>query len=1081
MRKNRLLENRSLAILLCSLVFSIFLIPEKVSAHGLRPDPVSQDEIEVKGIVRDSMGTLPNVTITVKGNPKIGTATDDNGRFILVAPGRTVTLVFQMLGYVTQEIEVSRNIDLNVTLEPSTQEVGEVVVTAFGRVVKKEAVVGAVTSISPEELRIPSSNLTNALAGRAAGIIAYQRSGEPGRDNADFFVRGVTTFGYKNGPLILIDGIESSNTDLARITVDDVASFSILKDATSTAVYGARGANGVILVETKKGKEGRAKISFRVDQAFSAPTTNLELADPITYMKMANEAVLTRDRLGSILYPDDKINRTGQPDASPYIYPANDWRKILFKDYTSNQRYALNVSGGGGVARYFISGGLNQDNGVLKVDPVNNFNSNINLKSYSLRSNIDIDLTKSTMLTVRLYGNFDDYRGPIYNGEEMYAMLMHSNPVQFPATFPRDEDHAYVKHILFGNNVTRSNRGALYLNPYAEMVRGYRDWNRSKMMAQMEIAQNLGDWVKGLNFRGMFNVERYAYNTVTRAYNPFYYEVGNYDPFTQDYSYNVINSSANPQPVGPIGTEYLSFDSHPALREVNANFYAQGVLNYDNLFNETHSVSGMLVGIVQQRLNSTAGTLLTSLPFRNTGLSGRFTYGYDSRYHAEFNFGYNGTERFYRDKRFGFFPSGGIAWSIHNERFFENLKSAVNTLKVRYTYGIIGNDAIGEPWDRFFYLSEVNMNATGRAARFGRDIVGASKYLNGVSVSRYANEDITWEKSIQQNLGLELGLLSAITLNVDLFKQHRTNILMTRAHIPASMGLSAPVRANVGEASSQGIDASLTVSKSFDNGLFLSAMGNFTYSTNKFLVYEEPAYKETYRSRIGQNINQVYGYIAERLFVDDEEALNSPGQNFGRPVLGGDIKFLDVNGDGQITPADQVPIGFPTVPEIVYGFGPSVSFKGFDLSLFFQGLANESFWINYKAPSPDRPYEAINPFVGDRQVLKVIADNYWSEQNQNVYAFWPRLSNFDHPNNAQTSTWFMRNGSFLRLKTLEFGYTLPQRLTSRIGSSAIRVYFSGNNLLTISQFKLWDVEMGGNGLGYPIQKVFNLGVHVNFN
>ncbi|HTG55315.1 MAG TPA: SusC/RagA family TonB-linked outer membrane protein, partial [Niabella sp.] len=609
----------------------------------------AQDTIRVFGkVINQDGAAVENATVSIKGTAR-GTATDQNGNFLIMASTGTDSIQISAISFRTKTLLVSTGKELVVVLEPDSdaQNLSQVVVQVGFEARRKEQVVGAVTSINPEELRIPSSNLTTALAGRVAGVIGYQRSGEPGRDNAEFFVRGVTTFGYKNGPLILIDGIESTTTDLARLTVDDIAAFSILKDATSTAVYGARGANGVILVNTKKGKAGSAKISLRVDQAFSMPTTNVEVADPVTYMKMANEAVLTRDRLGSILYSDDKINRTGQPGSDPHVYPANDWRDILFKDYTSNQRYALNVSGGGGVARYFISGALNQDNGVLKVDPVNNFNSNINLKSYSLRSNIDIDITKSTMLTVRLYGNFDDYRGPLYNGEEMYGMVMHSNPVQFPATFPKDEDHAFVKHILFGNNVTRSNRGSLYLNPYAEMVKGYRDWNRSKMMAQMEIAQNLGKVIKGLNFRGMFNVERYAYNTVTRGYNPFYYEVSNYDPLTQQYSYNVINSSANPQPVGPVGTEYLSFNANPNSREVNSNFYAQGVLNYDNVINKVHNISGMLVGIMQQRLNSAANSLLNSLPLRNTGLSGRFTYGFDTRYHAEFNFGYNGSERFY--------------------------------------------------------------------------------------------------------------------------------------------------------------------------------------------------------------------------------------------------------------------------------------------------------------------------------------------------------------------------------------------------------------------------------------------------
>ncbi|MBZ4190523.1 SusC/RagA family TonB-linked outer membrane protein [Niabella beijingensis] len=1038
-----------------------------VAANGQQ-----QDTARVFGKVLNEDGKpVSNASVAVKGT-NTGTQTDPNGNFLIAAAGGD-SLVISAVNYLSRSVLTERGTELTVILKPDQQgqNLGEIVVVGY-ETRKKEQVVGAVTTVKPEDLRIPTSNLTTALAGKVAGVIAYQRTGEPGADNADFFVRGVTTFGYKNGPLILIDGIESSSTDLARLRVDDIASFSILKDATSTAVYGARGANGVILVNTKRGKVGKAKIELRAENSVSTATKNIELADPVTYMKMANEAVLTRDPLGKILYSDDKINRTGKEGSSPYIYPANDWRKLLFKDYANNQRYTLNVSGGGGVARYFVSGGLSEDHGVLRVDKLNNFNNNINLKSFSLRSNVDIDVTKTTMLTVRLYGNFDDYQGPIYSGNDMYGMMMHSNPVQFPATFPSDSAHAFVRHIMFGNNVTQGQQGSLYQNPYAEMVRGYRDWNRSNMMAQMEIRQNLGSWIKGLNLRGMFYVNRYSYTTVTRSYNPFYYEIASYDPVSQQYNINVINSSSNPNPVGPIGTEYLGFTADPDLREINSNFYGEAVLNYDNVFNGKHSVSGMLVGILQQRLNSAANSLLNSLPFRNSGLSGRFTYGYKSRYYGEFNFGYNGSERFHQSRRFGFFPSAGVAWTVHNEKFFDPLKEVITTLKLRYTYGLIGNDAIGSPSDRFFYLSEVNMNSDDRYAQFGRGDAGAVKGLNGVLITRYANEDITWEKSYQQNLGIELGVLRAATLNIDLFKQHRKNILMTRAYIPGTMGLSAPVRANVGEATSQGIDLSLNLSQSFNNGLFLSGMGNFTYATNKYAVFEEPFYKERYRSQVGQNINQQFGYIAERLFVDDEDARNAPNQNSAYPVRGGDIKYLDVNRDGQITDADRVPIGYPTVPEIVYGFGVSATYKNIDLSVFFQGLAHESFWIDYAA---------LSPFVNETQVMKVIADDYWSEQHQNSYAFWPRLSNYINPNNNRPSTWFMRNGSFLRLKTAELGYTLPQHLTKKIHASAVRIYFSGNNLLTFSKFKLWDVEMGGNGLGYPIQKVYNIGLHIRFN
>jgi TonB-linked SusC/RagA family outer membrane protein len=1007
---------------------------------------------EVRGTVTDSLGQkLPGVSVVVKGKTTIGTQTDENGRFILDVP-EGATLLFTMVGFEQQEVMLGSQATLNIVLKDRVSKLDETVIVAFGTQ-KRTDMVGSVVSVNPSDLKVPSSNLTTALAGKVAGVIAYQRSGEPGQDNADFFVRGVTTFGYKRDPLILIDGVELTVTDLARMQTDDIASFSIMKDATATALYGARGANGVIAVTTKKGKEGTAKISLRVENSISEPTRNVELADPVTYMEMYNESVLTRNPLNSQnlpLYAEEKIAGTRE-GLNPVLYPATDWRRSLMKDRTSNQRANMNVSGGGKVARYYVAGSFTQDNGMLKVDRRNNFNNNINLKSYTLRANVNVDLTRSTELVVRLNGNFDEYNGPLDGGTEMYRKIMRSNPVRFPAYYPADDEHKYVKHIMFGNYEQGN-----YINPYADMVKGYKDYSRSLMLAQLELHQKLNFITEGLTWRTMMNTNRTAFFDVTRAYTPFFYDLSYYDKQTGEYDLRIINEDT--------GTEYL--DYRPGKRTLSTLFYLESALNYNRTFGGRHNLSGMLVYIMRESLNAEAEDLQQSLPYRNVGLSGRATYAYDSRYFLEFNFGYNGSERFYKSQRFGFFPSAGLAWSVSNEKFFEPYRNTVSNLRLRATYGLVGNDAIGGPEDRFFYLSNVNMNDGGRSATFGRDF-GTTK--NGISILRYSNTAITWERARTTNVAVELGLFDRVNLTAEYFRQNRDNILMTRPQL-SQVGYSADVRANVGAAEANGVDITANYQRSFAKGLWLSVQGNFTYSTSKFIIYDEPDYPERWRSKIGRNLSQQWGYIAEHLFVDDKEVANSPRQNFGE-YGAGDIKYRDVNGDGQITEKDQVPIGFPTTPEIVYGAGFSVGYKNFDLSAFFQGLGREAFWIDAAASAP---------FANGNQVLKAYADSYWSEANQDSYALWPRLSATPNGNNTVRSTWFMRNGAFLRLKNVEVGYTMPSELSRRFHIQKLRVYLSGTNLMNWSDFKLWDVEMGGNGLGYPLQRVFNVGLNVSF-
>lgn len=1021
----------------------------------------------INGTVTDSLNQpLIGVTVNILEDNSKSTSTDINGRFVIEGTkGQQIAL--RMVGYKDKILIIQDYKPITAKLEATSDNIEEVVVVAYGTQKRKE-MVGAITTIKPEELKVPSSNLTTALAGRLAGVIAYQRSGEPGQDNAEFFIRGVTTFGYKKDPLILIDGVEFTSTDLARLQPDDISSFSIMKDASATALYGARGANGVILVTTKEGKEGPAKISFRLENSISTPTKNVDLADPITFMELSNESIRTRDPLSPVLYSQEKIDMT-RNGADPLIYPATDWRSTLFKDYTMNQRANLNVSGGGNIARYYFAGTFNKDNGVLKVDPQNNFNNNINLKSYLLRSNVNVNLSKSTEVGVRMYGSFDEYTGPISGGTDMYEMVMFSNPVAFPAYYPKNESTDHIQHILFGG----SEKGN-YVNPYAEMVKGYKDYSRSVIMAQFELKQKLHFITPGLTFRAMGNTNKSSYHSVNRFYKPFFYQVLNYDKMTQSYTLANINEKS--------ATEYLGYNE--GEKTIKSTFYMESALNYSRTFNDKHSLNAMLVYIMQQSLNANAGNLQLSLPSRNQGLSGRFTYSLNSKYFAEFNFGYNGSERFDKNNRFGFFPSGGLAWQISDENFWKPFQSFIDVFKLRATYGLVGNDAIGSASDRFFYLSNVNMDDVARASYFGTDF---NYTLNGVSISRYANPNITWEIAYKTNYGFEMSLFKKFQIQADLFSEYRKNILMTRSAIPSYLGFSSSLRANVGEASSKGLDMSIDYTHSFQNGLWLSARGNFTYATSKFEVYEEPDYDLNSRlSRVGYNINQSWGYLAERLFVDDEEVYNSPEQGFGVAVRGGDIKYLDVNKDGMISSLDQVPIGNPTSPEIVYGFGVSTGYKNFDISMFLQGLANESFWINPRSTAPFVSYADAYPnrgevnYSGTNQMLQAYADNYWSEANPNTLALWPRLSSNINANNTQTSTWFMRDGTFLRLKNIELGYSLPRKTIEKLHMEKLRLYLNGTNLLNFSQFKLWDVEMAGNGLGYPVQRVFNIGAQVSF-
>jgi TonB-linked SusC/RagA family outer membrane protein len=595
------------------------------------------------------------------------------------------------------------------------------------------------------------------------------------------------------------------------------------------------------------------------------------------------------------------------------------------------------------------------------------------------------------------------------------------------------------------------------------MVKGYKDRFTNTIFSQVQIEQDLSFITEGLKFRGMASVRTYTENENSREYTPFYYGMAEVETELgiENYLYRIQE-----------GTEFLN---NPEVNNFgNSRFYYEFVTEYNRKFKELHEVGGLLVFNFSESLNTLGGdSAFSTLPSRNMGLSGRFSYNYDSRYFTEFNFGYNGSEKFAKNNRFGFFPSVGFGWILSNEDWFNEKLPDVNMLKLKLTHGLVGNDGISSADDRFFYLSEVNLQSDAYGYTWGTDF---NSYYQGYIIDRYSNSNVTWEVAEKTNYGLELGLFNDFNLQVDYFTEHRSKIYMSRDYIPSTMGLTTTISSNLGEVKSNGIDLSIDYNKAFNSGLIISGRGNFTYATNEVLINGEPDYTYDYLSRIGHPVNQAWGLVAERLFIDQADIDNSPEQFNGfssssNTYMPGDIKYTDINQDGVVNELDRVPIGKPTVPEIVYGFGVSASYKGYDFSVFMQGVARTSFFIN--------PND-ISPFVNERNALDVIADNHWSINNPDPNAFWPRLSTYAIANNEQQSTWWQRDGDFLRLKNVEIGYTFPDRSSGLFSGLNTRIYFSGLNLLTFSKFDLWDTEMGGNGLGYPPQKVYNIGLQVNF-
>jgi len=1015
-----------------------------------------QETIEVTGIVTDPKNEpLIGVNVTARNMPGFGAITDINGRYKIKVPNYSY-LIFSYVGFTKQEIFIKDKKIINIVMAETKETViDEVVVTGTGAQ-KKVTVTGAVTTVDVSQLRTPTASITNALAGNVAGILARQTSGQPGSNISEFWIRGISTFGAGGSALVLVDGFER---DMNEINVEDIQDFSVLKDASATAIYGSRGANGVVLITTKRGKEGKTRVNAKVETSYNTRTRTPEFVDGPTYARMMNEALVSRSQAPAYSESDLELFANGLDQD---LFPNVDWMNLILKDGAPTYRATVDLTGGGTVARYFISASYVNEGGMYETDrAMTDYNTNANYHRWNYRMNVDIDLTKSTLLKVGVSGSLDKQNLPGSQYHEIWHSLMGYSPIASPVQYSDG------KWAAVGSEGRR--------NPWVLTTQqGYQETWKNKIQTTVNLEQDLKFITKGLKFYGRFGFDTYTDNGDNRFKWPESWLAERQRTSDGELQFRRIETQKLMD-----GTMYSSGQRKE---------YLEAELHYNRTFGD--HMLGAVLKYSQDKTTNTSHNgntdsyekIVQSIQNRHQGFAGRFTYGWKYRYFFDFNFGYNGSERFDKSHRWGFFPSGGLGWVVSNEKFWADkpISKVVNMLKLKGSYGLVGNDNISNNDNRFFYLSEVNMNNSGRGMNFGTNF---DEGYNGISISRYANPKIGWEISHKMNVGFELKLFNDLEIQAEYFKERRTNILQERADIPSLMGFQAPIRANIGEAKGQGVDISLDYSHIFNKNLWTTIRGNFTYASSEFSEYEEPDYSATpWRSKIGSKLSQTYGYIAERLFVDDEDVANSPKQQFGE-YTAGDIKYKDINRDGIIDEQDIVPIGYPTTPEIIYGFGFSVGYKAFDFNCFFQGSARSSFFISPLRITPfAQPYDPDNELGGkqaNNALLQVIADNHWSESNQNMYAFWPRLSDTAISNNNQSSTWWLRDGTFLRMKSAEIGYTLPKRLTSKAKLENLRIYVSGTNLFNISKFKIWDTEMGNNGLGYPVQRVFNVGIQLS--
>ena len=1020
-----------------------------------RPTP-SSAPLQIKGVVTTTEGEpLIGVTVTIEGSTA-GTLTDVDGWYTIKVPDRNAVLEYRYVGYESQKIPVASRTLIDVAMSAVTTEMESVVVVGYGQQ-KKATLTGAVASIDVQDIKTPSPNLSNSLQGKIAGVISVQSSGEPGYDNSTFTIRGIGSFvnTSSNAPLIIVDGVQredanSFNTGIFNnIDPEDIASISMLKDASATAVYGAKGANGVLIITTKRGVTGKPRLSVKIESGLTSFTKTPEMLSGVDYMTLYNEA--RRNAGQSEVYSprDILITKSG---LDPYLYPDVNWIDEVYKTFSSVTNAHLNVTGGSETVRYYVSASFYDQEGQYKVGKQNGYDPNLSFRRYDFRSNVDANLTKTTILQLNIDAMLVNARYPGVSSGNLWYHVLSTSPIAFPVKYP-DGRWAGPK----------ANSG---VNPLDQVQNhGYSDEFKPTIQSVFTLNQKFDFITPGLSAYARFSFDSYGQFVNRRT--------GNVDLWNADGRDSNGNLVFNNPTLD--GTQFLGYS-----KESNGEYvlYMEGNIAYDRTFGD-HSVSGMLLYNMRNRRVSTAGDAISAIPYRNQSIAGRISYGYKDKYLLEVNASYTGSENFAPGQRFGFFPAVSGGWVLSNERFFQPVRKTIDFLKFRASYGLVGNDNIGAG-GRFGYLTQiVDSNGYG----FGPD--GA--WVNSIKTSVIGTEDLTWEKSYKTNIGVELGLFDKIDLTVDYFIEHRKDILITRASIPDFTGFSSSaIYANMGEMDNKGFDANLEYNDHFgDVGVRL--YGNVSFSRNKIVFQDEAPARYDYMESTGTRYGEFMGYIADGLFTA-EEIEAGPMQQFGVTPQAGDIKYRDLNNDGIIDSYDRTYLGKSWFPSWSYGAGFNVTWRNFDLSLFFQGAADVAIMANGSSiygGDLGTSGVGIIPFSGMGQypnnVISKVLDR-WTEENPRQDAWYPRLSYNDSTtsNNYLNSTHWMKSGNYLRLKQASLGYTLNTPKLSKAGISYLYFYLTGQNLLTFSKFKLWDPELGSNAASYPLNRTITLGVRVQF-
>ena len=995
----------------------------------------AQESVRIYGKVLDASTGEPVVgaTVWVK-NTTVGMTTDLDGLFSFNFDGKHPIVEVGCLGYNSVEL-LADGKEMLIRLENDSKALDEVVVVAYGKQ-SQTSIVGSIATIQADKLEMPVAKLSTSLMGNLSGVVALNRNAEPGAGST-FWIRGISTFGANANPLVLVDGVER---DLDLVDVEDIKDFSILKDAAATAIYGVRGANGVILVTTRSGEEGKPKITLKMESGILQPVKVPKMANSLQFAEMYNDAI------GYEFYSDDVRNAYAN-HTDPDLYPDVDWLNEIYKSHTWNQRANLSVSGGTSIVKYFVSGGFYNEDGLFERDNMKQYNTSAYYRRFNFRANVDIKLHKYTTLNVNLATAFESKNEPGTSSSDIWSAAYTTSPNAFPLQYSNGQ--------LAGDANTQ--------NPYVLLTQtGYKRSFYTTAQSLFGLTQDFGEWITpGLtaNLKFSFDSRQNVYQNRTRT--PIVWEASGRDENGELIT--STNASAN-------ATEHLGYgESHSGYR----SSYLEGSINYSRQFGN-HNVGALLLyqHSMRNELSSSRGNNSQSsdeaIEYRHQGIAGRVTYGYADRYFIEANFGYNGSENFAPGHRFGFFPSVALGYMISNEKFWKPISRTVDQFKIRASYGKVGNDEIGGG-RRFIYMSTLGSSYS---YAWGTEVRSTS----GSSVGHWANPDVSWEEATKLDVGLDLSLFYCLKLNVDYFHEMRNGIFLQRNTIPYYTGISQSYMpyVNIGEMMNQGVDASLVFSKKIGQ-VDVMLRGNFTFARNKILNMDEPENEFAYQNSTGLPRWQKFGLVAIGLFKNQAEIDASPKQELGSTPRPGDIKYLDLNNDGLINTFDRKPIGYTDVPEIVYGAGASLRWKGFDFSFLFQGATNVNFFINYNHTTV-----FSNTFLKRSSVLADIYGNYWTEENPDPNAKYPRLiSPGQGGNNNQASTFWMVDGSYVRLKSAELGYTVPSRITKKAGIQTLRVYLSGVNLLTFSPFKLWDPELS-NVYAYPNNRTISLALNIGF-